>query len=58
MQEVRYPCISQELEEECKAARNNILVIEMDMNDWRTLVIRYIKNEEELDDKAAAKLLA
>jgi hypothetical protein len=58
VQEVRCPCISQELEEECKAARNIILVIELDTNDWRTLVIRYIKNEEELDDKAATKLLA
>jgi hypothetical protein len=31
---------------------------EADTNDWREPIIRYIKNEEELDDKAAAKHIA
>jgi hypothetical protein len=29
-----------------------------DPNDWREPIIRYIKNEEELDDKAAAECIA
>jgi hypothetical protein len=29
--------------------------VELDPNDWRTPIIRYIKNEEELDDKAIAE---
>jgi hypothetical protein len=31
---------------------------ESDTNDWREPIIRYIKNEEELDDKAAAEHIA
>jgi hypothetical protein len=31
---------------------------EVDPNDWRELIIRYIRNEEESDDKAAAERIA
>jgi transposase InsO family protein len=31
---------------------------ESDSDDWREPIIRYIKNEEELDDKAAAERIA
>jgi hypothetical protein len=31
---------------------------ESDSNDWREPIIRYIKNEEEPDDKAAAEHIA
>jgi hypothetical protein len=31
---------------------------ESDFNDWREPIIRYIKNEEEPDDKAAAERIA
>jgi hypothetical protein len=31
---------------------------ETDPNDWREPIIRYIKNEEEQDDKAAAERIA
>jgi hypothetical protein len=30
----------------------------LDPNDWREPIIRYIKNEEELDDKAATERIA
>jgi transposase InsO family protein len=30
---------------------------ESDSNDWRGPIIRYIKNEEEPEDKAAAECL-
>jgi hypothetical protein len=31
---------------------------ESDSDDWRKPIIRYIKNEEELDDKKAAERIA
>jgi hypothetical protein len=31
---------------------------ESDSNDWREPIIKYIKNEEELDDKATAERIA
>jgi hypothetical protein len=31
---------------------------EVDPNDWREPIIRYIRNEEEPDDKAAAERIA
>jgi hypothetical protein len=37
--------------EEC----NTLSQIESDPNDWRESINRYIKNEEESDDKAAAE---
>jgi hypothetical protein len=40
--------------EECNALSQP----EADPNDWRVSVISYIKNEEESDDKAAAKRIA
>jgi hypothetical protein len=51
MHEVRHPGISPDSAEECNA-------IELDPNDWRILVVRYIRKEEELDDKSVAELLA
>ena len=32
--------------------------LESDSNDWREPIIRYIKNKEEPDDKAAAERIA
>jgi hypothetical protein len=40
--------------EECNALSQP----EVDTNDWREPIIRYIKNEEEPDDKAAAECIA
>jgi hypothetical protein len=40
--------------EECNALSQP----EVDPNDWREPIIRYIKNEEEPDDKAAAERIA
>jgi hypothetical protein len=40
--------------EEC----NTLSQPEADPNDWREPIIRYIKNEEEPDDKAAAERIA
>jgi hypothetical protein len=40
--------------EEC----NTLSQPESDPNDWREPIIRYIKNEEEPDDKAAAERIA
>jgi hypothetical protein len=40
--------------EEC----NPLTQPETDPNDWREPIIRYIKNEEEPDDKAAAERIA
>jgi hypothetical protein len=31
---------------------------ELDSNDWREPIIKYIKNEEEPDDKAAVERIA
>jgi ribonuclease HI len=51
VQEVPRPSISSDQAEEC----NVLSQPESDSNDWREPIIRYIKNEEELDDKAAAE---
>jgi hypothetical protein len=40
--------------EECNALSQ----LEADSNDWREPIIRYIKNEEEPDDKVAAECIA
>jgi hypothetical protein len=52
--EVSRPSISLDQVEEC----NTLSQPESDSNDWREPIIRYIKNEEELDDKAAAERIA
>jgi hypothetical protein len=51
VQEVLHPSISLDRVEEC----NTLSQPESDSNDWREPIIRYIKNEEEPDDKNAAK---
>jgi hypothetical protein len=48
------PSIPSDQAEEC----NTLSQLESDSNDWREPIIRYIKNEEELDDKAAAERIA
>jgi hypothetical protein len=48
------PSISLDQAEEC----NVLSQPESDSNDWRELIIRYIKNEEEPNDKAAAERIA
>jgi ribonuclease HI len=52
VQEVPHPSISLEQAEEC-----NVLS-QPKSDDWRESIIRYIKNEEELDDKTAAERIA
>jgi hypothetical protein len=52
IQEVPRPSISLEQAEEC-----NVLS-QSDSNDWREPIIRYIKNEEEPDDKTTAERIA
>jgi transposase InsO family protein len=51
VQEVPRPSISSDQAEEC----NVLSQPESDSNDWREPIIRYIKNKEEPDDKAAAE---
>jgi hypothetical protein len=54
IQEVPRPSIFSDQAEEC----NVLSQPELDSNDWREPIIRYIKNEEEPDDKATAKRIA
>jgi hypothetical protein len=54
VQEVSCPSILLDQAEEC----NTLSQPESDSNDWREPIIRYIKNEEESDDKAAAERIA
>jgi hypothetical protein len=54
VQEIQQPSIAMDQVEECNALSQP----EADPNDWRETIIRYIKNEEELDDKAAAECIA
>jgi ribonuclease HI len=54
VQEVHHPSISLDRVEEC----NTLSQPELDSDDWRELIIRYIKNEEEPDDKNAAERIA
>jgi ribonuclease HI len=54
VQEVPRPSISLEQVEEC----NVLSQLESDADDWREPIIRYIKNEEEPDDKTAAERIA
>jgi ribonuclease HI len=54
VQEVPCPSISSDQAEEC----NVLSQPESGSNDWREPIIRYIKNEEEPDDKDAAERIA
>jgi hypothetical protein len=54
VQEVPRPSILSDQTKEC----NTLSQPESDPNDWRASIIRYIKNEEELDDKAVAERIA
>jgi hypothetical protein len=54
VKEVSCPSIHSDQIEEC----NTLSQPESDPNDWREPIIRYIKNEEEPDDKAAAERIA
>jgi ribonuclease HI len=53
VQEVLRPSIPLDWAEEC----NVLSQPESDSNDWREPIIKYIKNEEEPDDKAAAECI-
>jgi hypothetical protein len=54
VQEIPHPSISLDQAEEC----NTVSQPESDSDDWRRPIIRYIKNEEEPDDKNAAERIA
>jgi hypothetical protein len=54
VQEVPRSSISLDRAEEC----NVLSQPESDYNDWREPIIKYIKDEEESDDKAAAECIA
>jgi transposase InsO family protein len=54
VQEVLRPSISLDQVEEC----NILSQPELDSDDWREPIIRYIKNEEESDDKNTAERIA
>jgi hypothetical protein len=54
VQKVSHPSILSNQAEEC----NTLSQPELDPNDWREPIIRYIKNEEEPDAKAAAERIA
>jgi hypothetical protein len=51
---VQQPSVTAELAEEC----NTIDQAEIDPNEWREPIIRYIKNKEEPDDKATTECIA
>jgi ribonuclease HI len=53
VQEISQPSILMDQAEEC----NTLSQPEADLNDWREPIIRYIKNEEELDEKTAAECI-
>jgi ribonuclease HI/transposase InsO family protein len=54
VQEILHPSISLDRVEECNALSQ----LESNSDDWREPIIRYIKNEEEPDDKNAAERIA
>jgi hypothetical protein len=54
VQEILHPSISLDQTEEC----NTLSQPEPDSEDWRGPIIKYIKNEEEPDDKNAAERIA
>jgi ribonuclease HI len=54
IQEIPHPSISLDQAEEC----NTLSQLESDFDDCRKPIIRYIKNEEEPDDKNAAERIA
>jgi hypothetical protein len=54
VQEVSRSSIPSDQAKEC----NTLSQPESDSNDWREPIIRYIKNEEEPDDKAVAERIA
>jgi hypothetical protein len=54
VQEVSHPSIPSDQIEEC----NTLNQPKLDPNDWREPIIRYIKNEEEPDDRAMAERIA
>jgi hypothetical protein len=51
VQEVQWPSIATRHAEECNAVDET----EVDPNDWRESIIRYIKNKEEPDDKVVTE---
>jgi hypothetical protein len=53
-QEISHPSILSDQTKEC----NTLSQPKLDPNDWREPIIRYIKNEEEPDDKAASERIA
>jgi ribonuclease HI len=54
VQEIQQPSIATDQVEECNALSQP----EVDPNDWRESIIRYVKNKEEPDDKAATECIA
>jgi hypothetical protein len=54
VQEISHPSILSDQVEEC----NTLSQLESDTNDWREPIIRYIKNEEESNDKAVVERIA
>jgi ribonuclease HI len=54
VQEILQPSISMDQTEEC----NIINQLKSDSDDWRRPIIKYIKNEEEPDDKNSAERIA
>jgi ribonuclease HI len=54
VQEILHPSISLDRVEEC----NTLSQPESDSDDWREPIIRYIKNEEEPDDRNTAERIA
>jgi hypothetical protein len=54
VQEIPQPSITTDQAEEC----NIVNQPKPDSNDWRRPIIRYIKNEEEPDDKNTAERIA
>ena len=51
VQEIQQPSVTTDQMEECHVLSQ----AEADPNDWREPIIRYIRNEEEPDDKGATE---
>jgi hypothetical protein len=54
IQEIQQPSVTIDQMEECHILSQT----KADPNDWREPIIRYIRNEEELDDKVVAERIA
>lgn len=58
VREIHLPNFPQDSREECKVIQHEILLAEEDSTDWRATIVKYVKKEEEPEDKDAFERLA